>query len=159
MSALDVHMRMMREALAQARLALAAGEVPVGAVVARDEEIVARAHNEREQRRDPTAHAEMLALRRAAQILGSWRLTGCTLYVTLEPCPMCAGAIRTARLACVWFGADDPAAGCTGTVYRLTEDPALAGPAVPAYGGLLAQECAELLEAFFQTKRAAEQPR
>ena len=155
MNALDLHMRMMREALAEARLALAAGEVPVGAVVVRGDEIVARAHNEREQLRDPTAHAEVLALRRAAERLGGWRLTGCTLYVTLEPCPMCAGAIRAARLDRLWFGADDPTAGCTGTVYRLTEDPALAGPAVPAYGGLLAGECAQVLDAFFDGKRPA----
>ena len=153
MSTLELHTRMMQEALSQARLAMEAGEIPVGAVVTHGDTILARAHNERELLHDPTAHAEILALRRAAKQLGGWRLTGCTLYVTLEPCPMCAGAIRAARLDALWYGADDPAAGCTGTVYRLTEDPALAGPPVSAYGGLLAEESAELLSAFFQRKR------
>lgn len=153
MNELALHEAMMREALALALEALEAGEVPVGAVVARGEQIVARARNEREALRDPTAHAEILALRRAAQALGSWRLTGCTLYVTLEPCPMCAGAIRAARLDAVFYGADDPANGCTGSVYCLTEDPALAGPDVPAYGGLLAGECAQALRTFFDRRR------
>ena len=153
MNELALHEAMMREALALALEALEAGEVPVGAVVARGEQIVARARNEREALRDPTAHAEILALRRAAQALGSWRLTGCTLYVTLEPCHMCAGAIRAARLDAVFYGADDPANGCTGSVYCLTEDPALAGPDVPAYGGLLADECAQALRTFFDRRR------
>ena len=148
-----LHEALLREALKEAEAALRAGEIPVGAVVARGERIVARAHNAREGLHDPTAHAEILALRRAAAETGSWRLTGCALYVTLEPCPMCAGAIRAARPDFIWYGADDPAAGCTGTVYRLTEDPALAGPVVPAYGGLLAEECADVLKRFFEKRR------
>lgn len=142
----------MREALAEARLALAAGEVPVGAVVARGGQILGRGHNLREAEQDPTAHAEVLAIRQAAQTLGAWRLTGCTLYVTLEPCPMCAGAITMARLDAVWYGAWDARAGCCGSLYRLTEDPAFLYP-VPAYGGLLAWQCAALLQAFFDKKR------
>lgn len=142
----------MREALAEARLALEAGEVPVGAVVARGGQIVGRAHNLRETEQDPTAHAEVLAIREAARALGTWRLTGCVLYVTLEPCPMCAGAITMARLDAVWYGASDARAGCCGSIYRMTEDPAFLYP-VPAYGGLLASHCTALLQAFFGTKR------
>lgn len=139
-------------ALAEARLALEAGEVPVGAVVVRGDQVIAKAHNRCEQDADPTAHAEVLAIRAAAKALGDWRLTGCTLYVTLEPCPMCAGAIVQARLEAVWFGAADSRAGCCGSIYRITEDPAFVH-AVPAYGGLLAAECGEQLERFFREKR------
>ncbi len=153
MNELALHEALMREALKQAAEALQAGEVPVGAVIARGGQVIARARNEREALHDPTAHAEILALRRAAQAMGSWRLTGCALYVTLEPCPMCAGAIRAARLDALFYGADDPANGCTGSVYCLTEDPALAGPDVPAYGGLLADDCAQALQAFFDRRR------
>ncbi len=142
----------MREALAEAALALAGGEVPVGAVVARGADILGRGHNLREKEKDPTAHAELLAIRQAARALGEWRLTGCTLYVTLEPCPMCAGAIALARLDALWYGAADPRAGCCGSIYRITEDPAFVH-AVPAYGGLLAAECGEQLERFFREKR------
>jgi len=142
----------MGEALKLAAQALAEGEVPVGAVVARGAAILGRGRNQRESKKDPTAHAELLAIRQAAQALGGWRLTGCTLYVTLEPCPMCAGAITLARLDAVWYGAADPRAGCCGSVYRITEDPAFSFT-VPAYGGLLAAEGAALLEAFFQKKR------
>ena len=153
MNELALHEAMMREALALALEALEAGEVPVGAVIARGGQVIARARNEREALRDPTAHAEILALRRAAQALGSWRLTGCTLYVTLEPCPMCAGAIRAARLDAVFYGADDPANGCTGSVYCLTEDPALPGHDVPADGSLALDECAQALRTFFDRRR------
>jgi len=142
----------MREALALAAQALAEGEAPVGAVVARGAAILGRGYNRRETEKDPTAHAELWAIRQAARSLGGWRLTGCTLYVSLEPCPMCAGAIVLARLDAVWYGAADPRAGCCGSVYRLTEDPAFAHT-VPAFGGLLAKESAALLEAFFQKKR------
>lgn len=148
MSELDE--RMMRLALEEADLALAEGEAPVGAVIARGEEIVARAHNSRERDRDPAGHAEINALRQAAQALGNWRLTGCTLYVTLEPCGMCAGAIGQARLRRVVFGAYDAQAGCCGSVYRLTEDPAFAWY-VPADGGVLEAECAERLRKAAQT--------
>ena len=144
----------MREALRLARLALDAGEIPVGAVVARGADILGRGHNLREAAHDPTAHAEIVALREAARALGDWRLTGCTLYVTLEPCPMCAGAIVQARLAHLWYGAADARAGCCGSRYRLTEDEAF-GFSVPAHGGLLAQESAALLQAFFAGIRKA----
>jgi tRNA(adenine34) deaminase len=142
----------MRAALAEAVAAAEAGETPVGAVVARGADILGRGRNRREGDRDPTAHAELLAIREAARALGGWRLMGCTLYVTLEPCPMCAGAITLARLDAVWYGAADRRAGCCGSLYRLSEDPAFLHP-VPAYGGLLAAECAALLEAFFREVR------
>ena len=142
----------MRAALGEAAQALALGEVPVGAVVVRDGEIVARAHNERETGGDPTAHAEVLAIRRAARALGRRRLSDCTLYVTLEPCPMCAGAIAMARLGKVVFGAYDERAGCCGSLYALTEDAAF-GAVIPSSGGLLEEECRALLDRFFAAKR------
>lgn len=144
--------RMMALALKQARLALAAGEIPVGAVIARGDAVIAAAHNRRELDRDPTAHAEMVAIRQAARALGGRRLTGCTLYVTLEPCPMCAGAIVMAGLDRVVYGASDPQQGCTGSVYRITEDPAFSH-FCPADGGVLAEECRALLESFFRGAR------
>lgn len=146
------HEGFMRLALEAASEAAALGEIPVGAVVVRGGEVLARAGNRRETLADPTAHAELLALRGAAQALGDWRLTGCTLYVTLEPCPMCAGAIALARLDAVWYGASDPRMGCCGSVYRLTEDPAFAGR-TQANGGLLSAECAALITRFFQDRR------
>ena len=142
----------MRAALGEAAQALALGEVPVGAVVVRDGEIVASAHNERETGGDPTAHAEVLAIRRAARALGRRRLSDCTLYVTLEPCPMCAGAIAMARLGEVVFGAYDERAGCCGSLYALTEDAAF-GAVIPSSGGLLEEECRALLDRFFAAKR------
>ena len=143
---------LMRAALEEAALALALGEVPVGAVIARGGEIIARAHNERETGGDPTAHAEVLAIRRAAEALGTRRLSGCTLLVTLEPCPMCAGAIVMAQLSGVVFGAYDPKAGCCGSVYALPEDAAF-GAAVPCTGGLLEEDCRAILDRFFAEKR------
>lgn len=142
----------MRAALGEAAQALALGEVPVGAVVVRDGEIVASAHNERETGGDPTAHAEVLAIRRAARALGRRRLSDCTLYVTLEPCPMCAGAIAMARLGEVIFGAYDERAGCCGSLYALTEDAAF-GAVIPSSGGLLEEKCRALLDRFFAAKR------
>ena len=142
----------MRAALEEAALALALGEVPVGAVIACGGQIVARAHNERETGGDPTAHAEVLAIRRAAAALGRRRLEGCTLYVTLEPCPMCAGAIVMARMGEVVFGAYDERAGCCGSLYALTEDAAF-GAVIPCSGGLLEGECRALLDRFFAAKR------
>ena len=144
--------RMMALALEQARLALAAGEIPVGAVIARGDAVIAAAHNRRELDKDPTAHAEVVAIRQAARALGGRRLTGCTLYVTLEPCPMCAGAIVMAGLDRVVYGASDPQQGCTGSVYRITEDPAFSH-FCPADGGVLAEECRALLESFFRGAR------
>jgi len=142
----------MKAALAEARAALDMGEVPVGAVVVLDGQIVACAHNEREALCDPTAHAEVLALRRAARRLGRRRLNDCELYVTLEPCPMCAGAIVMAEMGSVYFGAADETAGCAGSVYALAEDPAF-GKKIPCMGGLLEGECREILDTFFEKRR------
>ena len=148
-----MHEQHMRAALEQAYLALASGEIPVGSVVTCGGQIVAAAHNERETTGDPTAHAEVLALRRAAQALGRRRLEGCTLYVTLEPCPMCAGAAVMAGVESICFGAADPRAGCAGSVYALPEDPAF-GRVIPCMGGLLEAECAQVLRDFFARRRA-----
>ena len=142
----------MRQALAQAQMALQAGEVPVGAVVVREGRIIARAHNERERLGDPTAHAEVLALRRAAQTVGDWRLEDCTMVVTLEPCPMCAGAIVQARLGQLFFGAYDMRYGCSGSVLALPEDERLQG-ACRVAGGFLEEECAALMRTFMQDRR------
>lgn len=147
-----MHERMMRAALEEARKALAGGEVPVGAVVAQGGTIIAAAHNEREATGDPTAHAEVLALRRAAAALGRRRLRDCTLYVTLEPCPMCAGAAVMAQIGAIYYGAYDVRCGCAGSVYALAEDPAF-GVAAPCMGGLLEAECGELLDVFFRARR------
>ena len=147
-----MHERMMERALEQAKLALLSGDVPVGAVVVYEGEIVACAHNEREKTCDPTAHAEVLAIRRAAEALQRRRLTGCTLYVTLEPCPMCAGAIVMSGIEHVYFGAYDPRMGCTGSVYALTEDPAL-GAHISSIGGICEQACSELVTGFFVARR------
>ena len=138
----------MREALKLAREAQMAGEVPVGAVVVCKEKIIACARNERETSGDPTAHAEVLALRRAAEALGTRRQEGCTLYVTLEPCPMCAGAIVMAGIDAVFFGAYDPRCGCAGSLYDLPEDASF-GQVIPCSGGLLEAECRLALNAFF----------
>lgn len=142
----------MREALKLAREAQMAGEVPVGAVVVCKEKIIACARNERETSGDPTAHAEVLALRRAAEALGTRRLEGCTLYVTLEPCPMCAGAIVMAGIDAVFFGAYDPRCGCAGSLYDLPEDESF-GRVIPCSGGLLEAECRLALNAFFDLRR------
>ena len=148
-----MHEEHMRGALKQAKAALDLGEVPVGAAVVCGGEVIALAHNERELTLDPTAHAEVLAIRRAAKKLGRRRLSGCTLYVTLEPCPMCAGAIVMAGLKDVVYGAADERAGCAGSVYALPEDPAF-GAGIACSGGLLEGECKALLSAFFETCRA-----
>lgn len=143
----------MREALKLAREAQMAGEVPVGAVVVCKEKIIACARNERETSGDPTAHAEVLALRRAAEALDTRRLEGCTLYVTLEPCPMCAGAIVMAGIDAVFFGAYDPRCGCAGSLYDLPEDASF-GRVIPCSGGLLEAECRLALNAFFDLRRS-----
>ncbi|MBP3524449.1 MAG: nucleoside deaminase [Clostridia bacterium] len=142
----------MQRALEEAKRALELGEVPVGAVVVCGGEVIASAHNEREATGDPTAHAEVLAIRRAAKRLGRRRLTGCTLYVTLEPCPMCAGAIVMAELDGVYYGAADETAGCAGSVYAIPEDPAF-GRRIACMGGLLEGECQEILDGFFEERR------
>jgi len=146
----DIHF--MREALAEARLAVEAGELPVGCVIARGDEIIARAHNACEALRDATAHAELLAIRMASAASGDWRLNRCTLYVTLEPCPMCAGAIVQARVGRLVYGAADPGQGCAGSLYRVCEDPAFPH-FCPSEGGLLAEECSALLKDFFERAR------
>jgi tRNA(adenine34) deaminase len=147
--------RMMSLALERAREAEAHGDVPIGAVVARGDELLAAAGNERELRRDPTAHAEILAIRAAAEALGGWRLPGTTLYVTLEPCAMCAGAIVLARIPAVVYGAPDPKAGAAGSVLNVLGEPALNHrPEVTS--GVLEEECAVLLREFFATRRASQ---
>ena len=142
----------MREALDEARRAPAHGDVPVGAVALAGGLVVARAHNERERLGDPTAHAELLALRAAAATLGTWRLGAVTLVVTLEPCPMCAGALVAARVGRLVFGAPDPRAGACGTLYNLCADPRL-NHELPTHGGVLAQECGALVRTFFEARR------
>jgi len=142
----------MRLALAEAVAALREEEVPVGAVIVHEGRIIARAHNQREQLRDPTAHAEMIAITQAAESLGTWRLEGCVLYVTLEPCVMCAGAILQSRLPVLVYGAADPKAGAVDSLYRLLADQRL-NHRVETIGGILAAECGELLTRFFQNQR------
>ena len=143
----------MRDALASARRALTHGDVPVGAVVVKDGVVIARGRNAREKDGDPTAHAEILAIRKAAKKLGSWRLDGCTLYVTLEPCAMCAGAIVLSRLPRLVYGASDPKAGFVGSLGDLCRDARLNHrPTVTA--GVLAAECGRILVEFFRERRA-----
>ena len=142
----------MRLALEEARKAREEGEVPVGAVLVRGDEVICRAHNRREALHDPTAHAEMLCLQEGARLLGDWRLRECTLYVTLEPCPMCAGAMIMGQLDRCVFGAADPRQGCCGSVYDLPGDAVLGG-GTRWQSGVLAEECAALMTAFFQRKR------
>ena len=139
-------------ALGEARAAAAAGEVPVGAVCVVGGQVIARRHNEREHTGDPTAHAELLALRDAAAALGSWRLSDATIVVTLEPCPMCAGAMVAARLGRLVYGAADPKAGACGTLYNLCADPRL-NHEVPVTGGVRAADCGALLTSFFGDRR------
>jgi tRNA(adenine34) deaminase len=142
----------MREALAEAERALSHGDVPVGAVAVRDGVIVGRGHNRKEVDADPTAHAEVLALQEAARTLGGWRLVGVTLYCTLEPCPMCAGAMVSARLPQLVYGADDPKLGAAGSVVELLRDPRL-NHRVTVIRGVLAEESQALLERFFARLR------
>ena len=144
---------MMREALKEAAAALETDDVPVGAVVVHRGRIVGRGHNQREQLQDPTAHAEMIAVSAAAAALGSWRLEGCTLYVTLEPCVMCAGAAVLARIGRLVYGADDPKAGACGSVYDIVADGRL-NHQVRLEQGVLSHECGELLRGFFAEQRA-----
>jgi len=148
-----VHEPYMQMALEEARAAFDEDEVPIGAVVVRGRQVVARAHNQREQLRDPTAHAEMIAITQAAAALGSWRLEACSLYVTLEPCPMCAGAIVQARIPLVVYGADAPKAGAVHSLYRLLDDPRLNHRA-EAVSGVLGEACGQILSRFFQKQRS-----
>jgi tRNA(adenine34) deaminase len=152
------HEAFMQHALREAQAAFDEDEVPIGAVIVHDHpsggarRVIAAAHNQREQLRDPTAHAEMIAITQAAQSLGNWRLEGCTLYVTLEPCPMCAGAVVLARMPRVVYGAADPKAGAVATLYRLLDDGRLNHRA-EVTAGVLADRCGEILSRFFEQKR------
>jgi tRNA(adenine34) deaminase len=147
------HAHHMAKALEEAKTAADEGEVPVGAVIVSLERgVIARAHNQREQLLDPTAHAEMIAITQAAQALRSWRLENCILYVTLEPCPMCAGAIVQARLPLVVYGCADPKAGACDTLYHIASDPRLNHRA-QIVGGVLSERCAAVLSTFFAARR------
>ena len=139
-------------ALEQAKLAALKGEVPVGAIIVEDSQVIAQAHNETEHGQNATQHAELLAINRACQKLARSRLTNCSLYVTLEPCPMCIGAILLARIDTLYFGANDPSMGAVGSVFDLSQHPLLPGK-VRVYSGLLAEECGGELRRFFETLR------
>ena len=149
---MNVHEQYMREALLEAEQARAEGEIPVGAIVVQDGVIIARAHNTREQNHDPLGHAELSALSKAAEALGTWRLDGCDLYVTLEPCPMCAGAILNARLRRVYFGAYDDVMGAAGSKFNLFYD--YRWPTTVHFaGGILEAPCRKILQLFFRGRR------
>lgn len=145
----------MEKAIEQAKKAESLGEVPIGAVIVHNENIIATGHNLRETTKDPTNHAEMIALRRASEALDRWRLSGCTLVVTLEPCPMCAGAIVQSRIDRVVFGTADPKAGCAGTVMNLLAEPRF-NHRVPVEEGVMREQCAALLSNFFRALRNKE---
>ena len=150
---MNEHEHYMRLALREAACAYDLGEVPVGAVIVLQDRLVAAAHNQRETLRDPTAHAEMIAITQASAALDSWRLEGCSLYVTLEPCPMCAGAIVQARIPLIVYGADDPKAGACRSLYSITDDERLNHRA-QVIGGVLAEPCGQILSHFFADRRA-----
>ena len=147
-----MHETFMQMALEEAEQAMREEEVPVGAVIIYKGRTIASAHNQREQLHDPTAHAEMVAITQAAESRKSWRLDGCTLYVTLEPCPMCAGAILQARIPTVVFGATDPKAGAVQSLFELLNDSRL-NHRVETVGGILAESCGEILSRFFKEQR------
>jgi tRNA(adenine34) deaminase len=151
-NALDNDMLWMEQALAQAQLAGEAGEVPVGAVVVKDGVVVGRGQNRNLQEHDPTAHAEMMALRQAAAHLGNHRLVGCAMFATIEPCAMCAGAMIHARVARLVYGAHDPKAGAAGSVLEVVNHPRL-NHRMEVTSGVLADQCSEILKAFFQSRR------
>ena len=153
-----MHEIYMRAALQQAELALSENEVPVGAVIVRNERIIAAAHNQREQLRDPTAHAEMIAITQAAEAVGGWRLLECPLYVTLEPCPMCAGAILQARIPSLVYGAADPKAGAVSSLFRLLGDARL-NHRTEVVPSVLEEDCGRILSEFFSQRRRAGQRR
>ncbi|WP_228101514.1 tRNA adenosine(34) deaminase TadA [Paenibacillus donghaensis] len=147
-----VHERWMNEAIAQARMAEAIGEVPIGAVIVRGDEIIGRGYNLRETSQDATAHAEIVAIREASRAIGAWRLLECRLYVTLEPCPMCAGAIVQSRIPQVIYGTGDPKAGCAGTLMNLLQEPRF-NHRTEVIDGVLQEECASMLTNFFRSLR------
>lgn len=142
----------MKEALIEAEKALEKDEVPIGAVVVKDSKIIGRGHNLRETKKDPTLHAEILAIRDAAKTLGGWRLSGCDIYVTIEPCPMCAGAILQARLDTVVFGARDPKAGCAGSLYNILTDNRF-NHRTQVVEGVLKDQCSRIIKDYFKGKR------
>ena len=150
---LQPHDALMRKALEQARIAFDEDEVPVGAIVVHEDRIIGAAHNQRESLKDPTAHAEMIVITQAADALGSWRLNDCLLYVTLEPCPMCAGAIVQARIPTVIYGTTDSKAGACHSLYRITTDLRLNHQAT-VIGGVLQEECKAILQEFFAVQRS-----
>ena len=149
---LMLHQDWMQVALKQAQMAFEQGEVPIGAVIVHNGQVIASAHNEREQKNDPTAHAEVLVIQRAAKVLGSWRLTDATLYVTLEPCPMCAGAIMQSRIMQLVYGAMDLKGGATGSVMNVL-DYTLWNHRVDVVAGVLEDECSDILKLFFKRLR------
>lgn len=149
---IDVHEYWMKEAIREARIAESLREVPIGAVIVKDQQIIARGHNLRESTLDPTAHAEMIAIRRASEVLRAWRLIDCTLYVTLEPCPMCAGAIVQSRIARIVYAAPDPKAGCAGSLMNLVQDSRFNHES-ELIRGVLQEECSEMLSGFFRKLR------
>jgi tRNA(adenine34) deaminase len=153
-----VEERWMKEALRQAAQAAEDGEVPVGAVVVHQGRVVGRAHNQVERLRDATAHAEMLALTQAAEALDNWRLEGAEIYVTLEPCAMCAGALVLSRIARIVYGADDPQAGACGSLFNIPQEKRL-NHRIPMVKGLMAQDASELLRSFFRSRRSGARPR
>lgn len=144
--------RFMRLAIETARIAEENGDVPIGAVIVYQNQIIAKAYNQREQLADPTAHAEIIALTQAAAFLESWRLNGCTMYVTLEPCPMCAGALVLARMDRLVYGCDDPKAGACKSLYNIVQDERL-NHRLEVVSGVLADECSSLLQDFFEQRR------
>ncbi|TCO77432.1 tRNA adenosine(34) deaminase TadA [Marinisporobacter balticus] len=143
----------MKQALIEAQKAMELEEVPIGAVIVKNGEIIARAHNLRETDKDPTAHAELLAIRKASQFLGGWRLTGCTLYVTVEPCPMCAGAIMLSRIDKLVIGTMDPKGGAAGSLLNIPEDDRL-NHQTEVVRGVLQEECANIMKVFFRRLRS-----
>jgi len=142
----------MKLAIQQAQIAEENGDVPIGAVIVYKNQIIGKAYNQREQLKDPTAHAEIIGLTQAAAFLESWRLNGCTMYVTLEPCPMCAGALVLARMDRLVYGCDDPKAGACKSLYNIVQDERL-NHRLEVTGGVLAEECSKLLQEFFQHRR------
>jgi tRNA(adenine34) deaminase len=150
---LDPHERYMGYAIREATRAMEQGEVPVGCVIVHDGQIIGKGHNQRETLQDPTAHAEVVAITAAASSLGSWRLENTQMYVTLEPCPMCAGAIIMSRIPAVYFGAHDPKGGCCGSLMNLLDDDRF-NHTPELQGGLMAEPCGELLKTFFREIRA-----
>ena len=148
----STHERFIKQAIRLAEMGGGLEEIPVGAVVVKENNVIGRGYNQRESLKDPTAHAEMIAITAAANTIGDWRLTDCTLYVTKEPCPMCAGAIINSRLKMVIFGTYDEEKGCCGSLYQLCGDPRF-GNKISVRGGIFEDKCRELLKAFFKTKR------